>query len=209
MIDMALDHADAVAGHIRPPRAQRGGDGERECEAWHRTPADEGVGDDEDDKARAEEQEAADLIGRGELRDQVALEDHADDADDYRHEDEGPPVAETKPVEQHPGDEGAHHVLGAVGEVDDVEEPEDDCEPETQDGVERAVDQPEQQLPEQGLRGDSEKLEHRRPLKRTSRSSRTARRADPGPTARAEPWVPALRFAPAGTTGRYYALTTS
>ena len=56
-------------------------------------------------------------------------------------------------VQQEPGAEGAHHVLGAVREVDDVEQAEDDREAEAQHRVERAVDQPEQELAEQGLGG--------------------------------------------------------
>jgi hypothetical protein len=48
-----------------------------------------------------------------------------------------------------------------MGEVDDVEHAEDHGEPETQQGIERAVDQPEQELPKQSLRRDAEDLEHR------------------------------------------------
>ena len=43
-----------------------------------------------------------------------------------------------------------------MGEIDDVEHAEDDRQPEAQQRVERAVDQPEQQLPEQRLRRDAE-----------------------------------------------------
>ena len=45
-------------------------------------------------------------------------------------------------------------------EVDDVEQPEDDREPEAEHRVERAVDQPEQQLPEQRLRWNADEFEH-------------------------------------------------
>ena len=81
---------------------------------------------------------------------------------DERHQQQRPPVADAEIVEQHPGDEGAHHVLRAVREIDDVEQAEDDRQPETEQGVEGAVDQAEQQLPEQCLRRNSQKLEHRR-----------------------------------------------
>jgi hypothetical protein len=47
-----------------------------------------------------------------------------------------------------------------VGEIDDVEQAEDDGEAKAQDGIERAVDQAEQQLAEERLWRDSEKLEH-------------------------------------------------
>ena len=59
------------------------------------------------------------------------------------------PVADAGILQQQIGGEGAHHVLGAVREIDDVEHAEDDGEPEAQQRVERAVDQPDQQLPEQ------------------------------------------------------------
>jgi hypothetical protein len=71
-----------------------------------------------------------------------------------------PPVAQAEIVQQRPGDEGAEHVLRAMGEVDDVEKAEDDRQPEAQHGIERAVDQAQKQLAEQGLRRDSQKLEH-------------------------------------------------
>src|SRR5690242_6216614 len=58
------------------------------------------------------------------------------------------------------GREGAHHVLGAVAEVDDVQHSKDHGKAQTQKRVERAIDQADQQLPEQRLRGDAENLEH-------------------------------------------------
>ena len=63
-------------------------------------------------------------------------------------------------LQQQIGRERAHHVLGAVREVDDVEHAEDDGEAEAQQRVERAVDQPDQQLAEQRLRGNAEDFEH-------------------------------------------------
>src|SRR5256885_9385984 len=62
-----------------------------------------------------------------------------------------PPLAEPRLVEQEVRDEGAYHVLGAMREVDDVEKPEDDREPQRKEGVERAVDQADQELTEECL----------------------------------------------------------
>ena len=62
--------------------------------------------------------------------------------------------------EQHPGTEGAHHVLRAVREVDDVHQAKDDGEAERQQRIERAVDQAQQQLAEQRLRRYADQLEH-------------------------------------------------
>ena len=88
------------------------------------------------------------------------LDDDPGDSDDERRDHERPPVAEPGILQQEERREGAQHVLGAVGEVDDVEHAEDDGEPEAEQRVERAVDEPDQQLPEQGLRADAEPFEH-------------------------------------------------
>ena len=50
-----------------------------------------------------------------------------------------------------------------MAEVDDVEQAEDDREAEAQQRVEGAVDQPEQQLPEQGRHGNAEDRVQLRP----------------------------------------------
>jgi len=42
----------------------------------------------------------------------------------------------------HPRKDGAHHVQGAVREIDDVQQPEDDAQPQRQHRVERAVTSP-------------------------------------------------------------------
>ncbi len=49
-------------------------------------------------------------------------------------------------VQQEIGAERAHHIERAMGEIDDVEHAEDHGEPETQQRVERAVDQSDQKL---------------------------------------------------------------
>ena len=72
------------------------------------------------------------------------------------------PVIDAEMLQQEIGGKGAHHVLRAVGEIDDVEHAEDDGKPQTQQRVERAVDQAEQELAEQRLRGNAENLEQRR-----------------------------------------------
>ena len=72
------------------------------------------------------------------------FQDHAEDADDDRRKQQRPPVTDAAEVQQEIGDEGAHHVERAMGEIDDVEHAEDDGEPETEQRVERAVDQSHQ-----------------------------------------------------------------
>ena len=92
---------------------------------------------------------------------QEPLDQDADEADDQRREHQRRPVADAELVEQQERREGTHHVLGAVGEIDDVEHAEDDGEAEAQQRIERAVDEPEQKLPEQRRRRNAEDFEHR------------------------------------------------
>ncbi len=98
-----------------------------------------------------------------------------------RRDDQRRPIAEARVLQQQIGRECAHHVLGAVAEVDDVEHAEDHGEPEAQQRVERAVDQPDQQLAEQRRRGDAEDFEH-------ANGSPSGRRG--GPIARPSLMVP-------------------
>ena len=80
-----------------------------------------------------------------------SLDHDAKRADQDRRDDERRPVIDAEILQQQIGGEGAHHVQRTVGEIDDVEHAEDNGKPETEQRVERAVDQPEQQLPEQRL----------------------------------------------------------
>src|SRR4051812_46809796 len=89
-----------------------------------------------------------------------ALEDNTNRPDGQRHEHERGPVIDAEISEPHPGEERAHHVLRAVREIDDVEQPEDNRQTEREDGVERTVDEPDQQLREQTLNGYSENFGH-------------------------------------------------
>ena len=92
------------------------------------------------------------MIEMIEARNEQALDDDPGDADDDRHENQRAPIGDAEIGQQHPRDERAHHVLGAVREIDDVHQPEDDRQPQRQQGVERAIDQAQQQLAEQRLR---------------------------------------------------------
>ena len=104
---------------------------------------------------------------------QQPLDDHAEGADDERCQDQRPPVVQAEIVERHPRRERTHHVLGAVGEVDDVQQAEDDGEPQAEHGVEGAVDQPEHDLPVEGEGVDSEDLSHAEALPMKTRGCRT------------------------------------
>ena len=79
---------------------------------------------------------------------QDALDDDAGEADDDRRDQQRPPIADAEPLQQEPGAERAQHVLRAMREVDDVEQPENHRQAEAQHRVERAVDQPDEELRE-------------------------------------------------------------
>jgi hypothetical protein len=93
-----------------------------------------------------------------------ALDDDADRTDQDRRDDQRRPVAESGILQDQIGGERTQHVLRAVREIDDVEHAENDGETETEQRVERTIDQPEQQLPEQRLRWNAEDFEHDFPL---------------------------------------------
>ena len=81
-------------------------------------------------------------------------------AHQQRRNNQHHPVVEAEVRQSHPREDGAHHVERAVREVDDVQQSEDDRQAQRQHRVERAVDEPEQQLAQQGRQGDAEQLGH-------------------------------------------------
>src|SRR5690606_17276627 len=109
-----------------------------------------------DDEGKTEgKQQPVKVIEMVEPSDNQPLDYDPCNADDDRNEDERPPIAETAIGQEHPRNERAEHILSAMGEIDDVEQAEDHCEPQRQDRIERSVDQPEQQLPEKRLGRDT------------------------------------------------------
>ncbi|MEY9458456.1 hypothetical protein ABIG07_007404 [Bradyrhizobium ottawaense] len=72
------------------------------------------------------------------------FQDHAEDADDHGCDQQRPPVVDAAEAQQEISNEGAHHVERAMGEIDDVEHAENHGKPETEQRVERAVDQSHQ-----------------------------------------------------------------
>src|SRR5690606_10211132 len=89
------------------------------------------------------EQQAVERIELVEAAQQQAFEDDAEQAHDHGGHEQHDPVVQPQVLQAHPGDEGPQHVERAVGEVDDVEQAEDDGQPQREHGVERAVDQAE------------------------------------------------------------------
>jgi len=89
-----------------------------------------------------------------------ALDDGREHRDDQRRQDQRRPEAEAGVEQDQIGGEGAEHVLGAMGEVDHPQQSENDRKPETQEGVERAVDEADQELAEQCREGNAEDHGH-------------------------------------------------
>jgi hypothetical protein len=105
-----------------------------------------------DDQGHAErQQEPVEVIEVVQRLEHGALDGDADQTDDDGCDQQRPPVAQARPLQAEVRGEGAHHVLGAVGEVDDIEQAEDHREPEAEQRVEGAVDQPDEELTEQRL----------------------------------------------------------
>jgi hypothetical protein len=114
-----------------------------------------------DDQRHAEQQqEAVEVVEVIEVVQQRALDHRGEERHHDRRQQQRPPVVQAEVVQHEPRDEGAHHVHGAVREVHDVEHAEDQGQAEAQRRVERAVDQTEQQLPEQQLRRNAEDFGH-------------------------------------------------
>ena len=89
-----------------------------------------------------------------------AFDDDPRDPDQHGSKYQRPPVAQMRILQQKERGEGAQHVLGAMREIDNVEHAKDDGEAKAEQRVERAVDQPNKQLPEQGLGADAEYFKH-------------------------------------------------
>src|SRR6476646_4053437 len=77
---------------------------------------------------------------------------YAGETDNDWRDDQSGPVAKARVLQNKICRKGAHHILGAVTEVDDVEHAENDGEPQSQQRVEGAIDQTDQQLTEQRSR---------------------------------------------------------
>ena len=114
-----------------------------------------------ENKREAEsEQQSVEMVELIEPLQKQPLDDDAGDPHRDGGDDDRPPITYPRILQQEERRERAQHVLGAVGEVDDVEHAEDDGKPQAEQRVERAVDEPDEQLPEQGLGADAEQFEH-------------------------------------------------
>ncbi len=106
-----------------------------------------------DDQRQPEgQQQTVEMIEPGEPAQKHPLDDDAGNADHNRRDDQRRPIPDAEPCQQKPGAERAEHVLRAMREIDDVQQAENDREAEAQHRVERAVDQPDQQLREKQRR---------------------------------------------------------
>ena len=84
-----------------------------------------------------------------------ALNDDAGCAHQQRREQQRYPVVQPQILKAEVGHKSTQHVLGAVGEVDDVQQAENHGQAQREQGIKGAIDQADQQLPEQGLGGNA------------------------------------------------------
>ncbi|MNL47606.1 hypothetical protein D3C87_1704020 [compost metagenome] len=96
------------------------------------------------------------MILSGDPPQQAALDEHPKDTHQQRRQYQCNPVIHAQVVEPEHGDEGAQHVLGAMGEVDDPQEPENDRQAQAQQSIEGPIDQPQEQLAEQYAQRNTE-----------------------------------------------------
>ncbi len=102
------------------------------------------------------QQQAVEVVELVDPAQQQPLDRHAEKADDERRRDEHHPVVDAEIRTRHPGEQRPQHEQCAMREVDDVQQAEDHRQPQAEDGVERAVDQPQQELAQQGRQRDTE-----------------------------------------------------
>src|SRR5262249_7710719 len=114
-----------------------------------------------DDQRKAErEEQTVEMVELIEPLQKKPLDHDAAKTHRNRNEDKRPPIAKPRDVEEKVSRKCAQHILGAVREVYDVEHAENDGKPKAQQCIERSVDQPDEQLAEECLRRDAEKVEH-------------------------------------------------
>ncbi len=108
-----------------------------------------------DDQRHAEcQQQAVEMIQPRQPLQHGALEDDTEQADHDRRQQQRPPVADASVFQEKVRHERAHHVERAMGEIDDVQHAENHGKAETQQRIERAVDQTNQELGIKGLHVD-------------------------------------------------------
>src|SRR5262249_11854041 len=114
-----------------------------------------------DDQRKAErEEQTVEMVELIEPLQKKPLDHDAAKTHRNRNEDKRPPIAKPRDVEEKVGGKCAQHILGAVREADDVEHAENDGKSEAKQCIERSVDHPDEQLAEERLRRDAEKVEH-------------------------------------------------
>src|SRR5690606_19635555 len=93
-------------------------------------------------------------------RQRYALDNCATKPNDKRGEDQRWPIADAEPAQQEIASKGTQHILRAMGKVDDAQKSEDNGKAKAQHGIERAIDEADQQLSEQCLQRYSKNHSH-------------------------------------------------
>ena len=106
------------------------------------------------------QQQAVKVVLIGDGTNQEALHQHTDKAHCQRHQHQRCPVIDAHVVQRQPGSKGPQHIHGTLSEVNDLEQTKDDCQPQAEQSIERAIDQADQQLAEQTEEIDSKKCRH-------------------------------------------------
>lgn len=86
------------------------------------------------------EQQPVEVIKVVEMAQEQAFDDDPEHPDDEGSEDERGPIADPDILQQQPGHESPQHVEGAVGKIDDVQQPEDQRQAQAEHGIEGPID---------------------------------------------------------------------
>src|SRR5215469_9503847 len=106
------------------------------------------------------------MIKPSNVAQQQMLDRNAEDADRDRRKDERCPITNAQRVQQKPRAKGTEHILRAMREIDDVQQPKDHRQAEAQHRVKRTVDESDEELGKQRRRRryrEIERVEHAAP----------------------------------------------
>ena len=91
---------------------------------------------------------------------QKVFDHHAKCTDQKWREEKRDPVIDTQRIKKDDRGHGAQHVHRAMGKIYDLEQAENNRQPEAQERIKRAINDPDQQLASQHSKGDAKNHGH-------------------------------------------------
>ena len=100
------------------------------------------------------------MVLAGDPPEQKIFDQYADRSDQKWRDKKRDPVIDAESVKEDDGGHGAQHVHGTMGKVNYLEQAKDNCQPEAQERIKRAINDPDQKLTSQHGKGDTENHGH-------------------------------------------------